>query len=92
MLFVLHGVPHSGVATVVVDGLAIYILPKRDVYQRIKYNTLDEREEEERLHAEREERRQTTAAAVMPPAPKSTYGATDTASRAASDGRKGWFG
>ena len=78
------------VATVVVDGLAVYVLPKKDVYQRIKYNTLDELEEEEQLHAEREERRQTAAAAVLAPAPKSTYGATDVRSgMASSDRRKG---
>ena len=80
------------VATVVVDGLAVHVLPKRDVYQRIKYNSLDEREEEERLQAEREERQQHEAVAGLVPAPKSTYGATDVASGMASSDRKGWFG
>ena len=94
MIFVTLGsaVALLSVATVVVDGLAVYVLPKRDVYQRIKYNSLDEREEEERLQAEREERQQQEAAAGLVPAPKSTYGATDVASGVASSDRKGWFG
>ena len=94
MIFVTLGsaVALLSVATVVVDGLAVYVLPKRDVYQRIKYNSLDEREEEERLQAEREERQQQEAAAGLVPAPKSTYGATDVASGVASGDRKGWFG
>jgi len=41
-----------GIATVVVDGLAVHVLPKKDVYQRIKYHTMDEREEEEKLLVE----------------------------------------
>ena len=85
------------VATVVVDSLAVYVLPKRDVYQRIKYNTLDEREEEERLLAEREERlhaerKEDWQSSAAVPAPKSTYGAIDAASGVAGNGRKGWFG
>ena len=68
-----------GVATVIVDNLALYVLPKRDVYQRIKYVTLDEREEEEKLIAERiAERREGDGAPRKSSAGGGGYGATET--------------
>jgi P2X purinoceptor 3 len=76
------------VATVVVDGLAVYVLPKKDVYQRIKYQTIDAREEEERLEEERR-----AAEATPPFAAAKSYGTTgSTAPPASVDAKKGWFG
>lgn len=72
------------VATVVVDGLAVYVLPKKDVYQRIKYQAIDAREEEERLHEER------ALAQAAAPAAKD-YG-TAAAAPAEESRTKGWFG
>ena len=38
-----------GIATVVVDFLALYVLPNRDVYQSLKFREADEREQEKLL-------------------------------------------
>ena len=67
----------------VVDGLAVYVLPKKDVYQRIKYQAIDAREEEERLHEER------ALAQAAAPAAKD-YG-TAAAAPAEESRTKGWF-
>ena len=44
-----------GLATVFVDFCSLYILPKKEVYQKVKYRHLNEAEEVERLNQEKNE-------------------------------------
>lgn len=44
-----------GIATVVVDFLALYVLPKKDVYQSLKFRVADEREQEKLLKQDKQD-------------------------------------
>ena len=45
-----------GLATVFVDFLSLYILPKKEVYQKMKYRHINEGEETEKLNQEKTEK------------------------------------